>query len=258
MLKPSQIASSFVDTGIQKTSLSISKMFVLGIFAGMFVAFAGAGSTIASCTISDPSLSRVVNACIFPAGLIMVILAGSELFTGNSLIVLSVLEKKVTIRKMLLNWAVVYVGNLIGSLLVAFLIVFGHIPDLFSQKLAQTMVNVASSKVELAFQYAFIKGILCNILVCISVWVACASKQVPGKILALFLPIAVFVLCGLEHSVANMYCIPAGILTSIEYGIVSPSLTVFGLLHNLLPVTLGNIVGGLFVGVGYHFVYLKK
>ena len=258
MLKPSQIANSFVDVGIQKTNLKIKKMFVLGIFAGMFVAFAGAGSSVASCTIPDPSFARIMNACIFPAGLIMVILAGSELFTGNSLIVISVLEKKVPIPKMLLNWIVVYLGNLVGSLFVAYMIVYGHIPDLFSEQLAQSMVNTAASKTQLTFQYAFIKGILCNILVCISVWVASASKQVPGKILALFLPIAVFVLCGFEHSVANMYSIPAGILTSIEYGISSSAVTLSGFIQNLIPVTLGNIVGGLMVGVGYHYIYLKK
>ena len=258
MLKSNEIAKSFVQTGIQKTSMPTSKMFVLGIFAGMFVAFAGAGSTIASCMIEDPSLARIMNACIFPAGLIMVILAGSELFTGNNLIILSVLEKKVTFRQMLKNWIVVYAGNLTGSLLVASLIVLGHIPDLFSEQLAHTMVDVAASKADLAFQYAFIKGILCNILVCISVWVASASKQVPGKILALFLPIAVFVLCGFEHSVANMYCIPSGILTSMEYGITAAGLNLMGFVHNLIPVTIGNCIGGLLVGIGYHYVYLKK
>lgn len=258
MLKPNEIAKSFVQAGMSKTSLPVTKMFVLGIFAGAFVAFAGAGSTIASCTIANPSLAKLVNALIFPAGLIMVILAGSELFTGNSLIILSVLEKKVTMKEMFKNWMVVYAGNLVGSLCIAFLIVQARIPDLFSEQLAQTMINTASAKTQIVFLQAIVKGILCNMLVCISVWVATSSKQVPGKILALYLPIAVFVLCGFEHSVANMYCIPAGIFTSLEYGMTATGLNLMGLFHNLIPVTIGNVIGGLLIGIGYHYVYLKK
>ena len=195
---------------------------------------------------------------IFPSGLAMVILAGSELFTGNSLIIVSFLEKRVSFRAMLKNWTIVYLGNLIGSLFIAVLFVYGHTPSLFNQGLAQTLVNVASAKVSLTFFEGLFRGILCNFLVCIAVWMAAAAKEAHGKVIALFLPIAVFILCGFEHCAANMFSIPVGILTSLEYGIATNGLTWMSfIIKNLLPVTIGNIIGGCLVGAGYWFIYLK-
>ena len=258
MISPKQIAANFISVGINKTSLPTCKMFALGVFAGIFIALAGAGSAIASCTITDPSLARFVNALVFPAGLVMVILAGSELFTGNSLIIISVLTKDVRISAMIKNWMVVFIGNFIGSMFIVLTFVYGHVPSMFQEGLAQAMVASATAKATLPFMDAFLRGILCNILVCIAVWVAAASTQAHGKIIALYLPIVVFVLCGFEHCIANMFCIPAGLLVSAEYAITSPLLTWSAFfITNLIPVTLGNILGGCMIGAGYWYIYLR-
>lgn len=259
MLSPVQIANNYVDIGTHKTKLPIIKMLVLAVFAGMFIALAGAAATIASSTIADPSTSRLINSLVFPAGLAMVMLAGSELFTGNSLIIISVLEKKAKAAQMLKNWCVVYLGNLIGSLFTAVIFVFSHVPDMYNGALAKSFINIASAKVSLSFSDAFLRGLLCNILVCIAVWIALGALSAPGKIIGLYLPIAVFVLCGFEHCVANMFYIPAAVFISGEYGIAAEGLG-WGsfFLRNLLPVTLGNLVGGaVIVGCGYWFTYLR-
>lgn len=258
MLSPAQIAKNFIDVGIKKTSLPVVKTFVLAIFAGMFIALAGAGATIASAVVSDASTARLFSAMIFPAGLVMVVLAGSELFTGNCLIIVSVLAKKVRALAMVKNLVVVYLGNFVGAMLVNVIVVYGHTADLFGGQLAQVMVNTAAAKCSLSFQDGFLRGILCNVLVCIAVWVAAAATSAHGKVISLFLPIAVFVLCGFEHCVANMFYIPAGILAAAEYGIAAEGLNWFHFaVTNMIPVTLGNIVGGAFlVGAGYWFVYL--
>lgn len=260
MISPSQIAHNFIEIGTNKTKVSSIKLFVLGIFAGMFIAFTGAATVIASATIDSPSVAKLIMAFIFPGGLTMVMLAGSELFTGNSLIIISVLEKKASFLSMLRNWGMVYLGNLAGSLFVTFLVVYSHTPSMFEGALAQNLVDIAWSKVCLSFGDAFLRGVACNILVCIAVWIAFAALTVPGKVIGLYLPIVVFVLCGFEHCIANMFYIPAGILTAAEYGIAAEGLT-WGafLIHNLIPVTLGNILGGAgVVGCGYWFIYLKS
>ncbi len=259
MNTPPQIATNFIGVGEKKTSLSTGKLLLLGIFAGVFIALAGAGSTVVSATISNPSIGKLLNAIIFPAGLAMVILAGSELFTGNSLIIVSVLNGNVSVKAMLRNWILVYLGNFIGSLLVAALVVYGHTPDLFGGSLAVTMVNTANAKLSLTFVEGLFRGILCNVLVCIAVWMAASASEAHGKVITLFLPIAVFILCGFEHCVANMFSVPVGIMISSEYGIVAEGLTWLNFfVKNLIPVTLGNIIGGCAVGTGYWVVYLKK
>ena len=259
MHSPLAIARNYVEIGKHKVRLSAFKMLILGIFAGMFIGFAGVASTTGGATVENPSLSRLISAMLFPAGLAMVLIAGSELFTGNNLIILAVLEKKVKVRQMLKNWFWVFLGNFIGATFIAFLVAYGHVPDLFDGRLAEVMVKTAVSKVQLSFSDALIKGILCNILVCIAVWAAFAAKQVSGKILMSFFPILIFVLCGMEHSIANIYICMAGIFTASEYGIAAEGLT-FGnfLLNNLLPVTIGNTIGGAgIVGVGYWLMFLR-
>ncbi|MBE5866864.1 MAG: formate/nitrite transporter family protein [Lachnospiraceae bacterium] len=259
MHSPLEIARSFVEIGIHKVRISALKMVVLGIFAGMFIGFAGIASNVAGTTVANPSISRLVSACVFPAGLAMVLIAGSELFTGNNLIIIAVLEKKVKVWEMLKNWFFVFLGNTIGTMMVAGMVVYGGTPELFDGALADKMVASAVSRVNQSFSEAFIRGILCNILVCIAVWAAFAAKTVSGKLLMSFWPIMLFVLCGFEHSVADIYFGVAGILTATEYGVAADGLT-WGtfLLHNLLPVTLGNIVGGSgIVGAGYWFLFLR-
>ncbi len=259
MHSPLEIARSFVEIGTHKVRVSALKMVVLGIFAGMFIGFAGIASNVAGATVANPSISRLVSACVFPAGLAMVLIAGSELFTGNNLIIIAVLEKKIKAREMFKNWFFVFLGNFIGATLVAGMVVYGGTPELFEGALAEKMVASALSRVNQTFVEAFIRGILCNILVCIAVWAAFAAKTVSGKLLMSFWPIMLFVLCGFEHSIADIYFGVAGILTAAEYGIAAKGLT-WGsfLVNNLLPVTLGNIVGGSgIVGAGYWFLFLR-
>lgn len=259
MHSPLEIARNFVEIGIHKVKLSAWKMVILGFFAGMFIGFAGVASTTGSATVENASVGRLLGACIFPAGMAMVLVAGSELFTGNNLIIISVLEKKVKWYEMLKNWLFVFIGNFLGAALVAVLVVYGHTPDLFGGRLAERMVAAGVSRVQQTFAEAFIRGILCNILVCIAVWAAFAAKKVSGKLLMSFWPVMIFVLCGFEHSIADIYFGIAAMAVSAEYGIAAEGLN-FGtfLLKNLLPVTLGNIIGGAgFVGFGYWLVYLR-
>ncbi len=260
MHSPLEIVRNYVEIGVHKTNLSAFKMVLLGIFAGMFIGFAGIASTTASSTIANPSLAKLIGAVVFPAGMAMVLIAGSELFTGNTLIIISALEKKITVARMLKNWFFVYIGNFIGAAFVAAGVVYGHTPDLFDGALAQSIVNAGAARCNLAFADSFIRGIMCNVLVCIAVWGAFASKSVDGKLMMSFWPVMLFVLCGFEHSIADMYFGMAALLTSIEYGITAEGLTWGNFLFmNLLPVTLGNIVGGAgIVGFGYWAVYLHR
>lgn len=259
MHSPLEIAKNFIEIGIHKVRLSIYKMIVLGIFAGMFIGFAGIAATTAGATIENPSVSRLVSACVFPAGMAMVLIAGSELFTGNNLIIIALLKKKITVWDMLKNWFFVFLGNFIRTGFIAFMVVYAHIPDLYEGELANKIVSAALSRVGQSFSEALLRGVLCNILVCIAVWAAFAAKKVSGKIMMSFLPIMLFVLCGFEHCIADMYFGVAGLLTAREYGIMAPGLTVSSfLLKNLLPVTLGNIIGGAgIVGCGYYAMYLR-
>lgn len=259
MHSPLEIARNFVEIGIHKVKLSAWKMLILGFFAGMFIGFAGIASTTASATIASASVARLVSACVFPAGMAMVLVAGSELFTGNNLIIISVLQKKATVAGMLKNWFFVFLGNFIGAGFVAVMVVYSHVPDLYNGLLAQKVVAAAMSRINQSFSEAFMRGVLCNILVCIAVWAAFAAKRVSGKLLMSFWPVMLFVLCGFEHSIADIYFGIAGIAAAGEYGIAAEGLN-FGsfLLKNLLPVTLGNIVGGAgIVGIGYWLVYLR-
>lgn len=259
MHSPLEVARNYVEVSIHKTNLSAFKMIILGIFAGIFIGFAGIASTTASSTISNPSAAKLVGAVIFPAGMAMVLIAGSELFTGNNLIILAVLERRVSVGKMLKNWFFVFLGNFIGAVLVAVGVVYGHTPDLFGGRLAESVVAAGASRCNLGFWESFIRGILCNILVCIAVWMSFAAKKVSGKLMTSFWPVMVFVLCGFEHSIADMYFGAAALLASAEYGIGAEGLTVFRfIVYNLIPVTLGNIVGGAgIVGCGYWLGYLR-
>jgi formate/nitrite transporter len=256
---PAEIAKNYIPVGAAKARLPAAKMLLLSVLAGMFIALAGAGATAAPATVESASLAKLLGACIFPAGLSMVVLAGSELFTGNNLMIIPLLEREITLGAMLKNWVLVYIGNLLGSVLVAAAVVYGHVFSLFGGALAEAAVSAAVAKVGLSLGDAFIRGVMCNFLVCIAVWIAMGAKSAPGKVIGLFFPIMLFVLLGFEHSVANMYYIPAGILAAAEYGIDAPSLT-WGafLVRNLLPVTLGNIVGGSgLVGCVCWFCYLR-
>jgi len=270
MNSPKEVAQYYIATGTAKTKLPILKMLLLGLMAGMFIALAGVGSTIAAATITTYSLARVISAMVFPTGLAMVLIAGSELFTGNCLIIIPVLEREVKLRAMLRNWVFVYIGNFIGSILIAALTVYGGTFSLFGNNAAVYLINTAVTKVSLPFESVLMRGILCNLLVCVAVWMTYAAKDVVGKIVALYLPIMLFVLSNYEHSIANMFFIPAGLFSvgNIDYylaysavhGATSLTNLTWGSLfvRNLIPSTIGNIIGGMvLVGVVYWLVYLR-
>ncbi len=271
-LTPEEITKSVVETGIKKVRISLRDQLILGILAGAFVAFAAEASNMAAFNLFARSdtygLGKVLAGSIFGAGLMLVLIAGGELFTGNSLIIISVLEKRVKLRSMLSNWFFVYAGNFIGSLLIAFMMVQSGLLSSGDNMLGAVTIKIAAYKTSLSFMPAVFLGIMCNWLVCLGVWIAYSAKDVTGKILGMFFPILLFVTSGFEHSVANMYYIPAGIMAKAYPALVETAdlsaETLAGLnwqtfiINNLIPVTLGNIIGGgFFVAVAYWFVYLK-
>lgn len=266
MNSPADIAKNYIVIGKGKAQMSAGRMFILAIFAGMFIAVAGAGASTASVMVSNASVAKLISGCVFPAGLAMVLIAGSELFTGNCLMVIPWMEKEITLIQMLRNWVIVYVGNFVGSLFIGYTVSAGHQLSLFGNALGGATINTAVMKTSLSFQDAFIKGILCNFLVCIAIWMAFAAKDVVGKIIGLYFPILLFVVSGFEHSVANMFYISAGLFAKMNPDYVGAAAAdtshlTWGsfLIKNLLPVTLGNIVGGsIIVGLGYWFVYVRR
>lgn len=259
MNSPAQIASNYVGIGEGKVKTGTVKLLLLSFLAGIFIAIGGTASSAASVTVENASLAKLISGCVFPAGLSMVLIAGSELFTGNCLLVIPLMEKRVKFSGVVRNLVLVYIGNLVGSIFLVLLMGYGGVYGLFGQKMAEGCVATAVAKCSLPFMQAFLKGILCNIFVCLAVWMAFGATTVTGKIVGLFFPIMVFVVCGFEHCVANMSYIPAGLFCKAYYGIDAPSLTISAFfLKNLLPVTLGNIVGGALVGLIYWYIYLYK
>lgn len=256
MKTPLEIAQKYCAVGEGKAALPTAKLFVLGIFAGIFIALGAFGSSIASCGAGG----RLAGACVFPVGLTMVVVTGAELFTGNCLLIIPVLAGKMKVSALVKNWFFSYTGNFVGSLIVALLVCLSRSCVLSGLTLPENIASAALSKVNLSFTNAFIRGALCNIMVCAAVWMSFASDDLAGKIPALFLPIALFVLCGFEHSVANMYFIPAGIFVRALFGIPTAGLSWSAfIVKNLVPVTLGNIVGGaFFVGGLFYFLNLHR
>ena len=254
---PAEVIDNNMKAGEGKAHLPLGKMILLGIMAGAFIALGGATSSTAAHAIDNVGLARFVAGIIFPVGLMIIVFVGGELFTGNCLMVMALLERRITPAQLLRNWLTVYLGNAMGGAAVAALAVYSHTASLFGDGLARSMVSIAESKAALGFGDAFLRGVLCNFLVCLAVWMAAASKRAEGKVIALFFPILLFVLCGYEHCIANLYYLPAGAFAAAEYG-METTLTLAGCLKNLAAVTLGNLVGGAALGVGYRFAYLKE
>lgn len=254
-----------------KIKFSIPKVLVLGIMAGAFVAIGASSSSAAVYGIENTGLAKVLAGCIFPIGLILIILVCGELFTGNCLLLFGVLDKRVKVKQMLKVLAVVFVGNFAGALIMVVLVNRSGQLDYGNGALAAAVIKTAYSKINLDFMRAFCSGIMCNILVCCAVLMVGTAHDVIGKIWAIFFPIMAFVVGGYEHCVANMYYIPAGILAkqgevyynaAIDAGMTAAqldSMTVGSfLMNNLLPVTLGNVVGGMvFVAVPLYLIHKK-
>lgn len=274
-LTPDEIAETTIQTGIKKTKMPITNMILLGILAGAYIAFASEGSNMAAFNLfAKPEtfgLGKVLAGSIFGTGLMLVVLAGGELFTGNTMILAGVLDKKVTILAMLKNWFFVYLGNFIGSVLIAYMMVKSGLFSSGVNGLGAITIKIASYKVGLTFVQAFYLGIMCNMLVCLAVWMSYGAKDMVGKLFAIFFPIWLFITSGFEHSIANMYYIPAGIMAKgnqafVEgaslLGVTSEKLSQLNwmtfVINNLVPVTFGNIVGGgVFVAAVYWYTYVR-
>ena len=245
---PENIAEAVINkVGTKKCQLGLYQVILLGILAGAFVAFGAQLATRVMAGVETFGLRVFLGGAVFSFGLMLVVIAGAELFTGNNLIMMSVLAGRKKFSTMLGYWAIVYLANLAGSLLIVW---FMYMGDLFDNPLVrESAVNIAAYKANLSFVAAFFRGILCNWLVCLAVWLALASNDITGKILGIFFPIMAFVASGFEHSVANMYFIPMGM-------VLDPGITFGGFINNLTAATLGNIVGGAgFVATIYFYVY---
>ena len=253
MKSPAEIAQNYVKIAQAKTAQKWYKTLILAVLAGAFIASGAAVATAAGAYASNAPL---VKGLVFPVGLVLVVVCGAELFTGNCLLISPLIGRDIKVGGFFKNWGIVYAGNFLGGLLIAILVVYSHAQN---QTVAEACVAAAAAKSNMGFGDALLRGILCNMLVCLAVWAAMASNSTAGKILALYLPILTFVVCGFEHSVANMYFLSAGLLAGVEYGITAAGLTVGNaLLYCLLPSTLGNIVGGCLIGGAYHTVYRTK
>lgn len=269
---PAEALELNMKAGVNKASMPILKMILLGIMAGAFIALGGATSSTAAHNISNVGLARLVAGCIFPIGLMIIVFVGGELFTGNCLLVMDVLDKRIKVVECIRNLVVVWLSNLVGALIIDVLIYFSGNLNYTAGLNGAYAIKVAVSKVAISPVTAITSGILCNILVCIAILVALAAKDLGGKIWGIFFPIMAFVVGGFEHVVANMFYIPMGMMAkcnpvfaskAIEaYGMTQnqlDSLNMSGLLSNFLFVTIGNILGGmLFVGVPCYLASKRK
>lgn len=263
-----EIADYTIKTGIKKVSKTTLQQFLLAILAGIFVAMGAIASNTAIHDIHNVGLAKVLAGVIFPVGLFMVVIAGADLFTGNCLISLSVFEKKVRFMKMMRNLVIVYVGNMVGAITLAAMEAYSGMFDLTNGGLGGLHIKYAVHKTGLPFGKALILGIMCNIIVCVAIWMMYAAKDIAGKVLAGFFPIFAFVISGYEHSVANMYYIPAGLFAkSNELYVEASHMTEEALtgltwktffINNLVPVTLGNFIGGAIVVAGIYWLIVKK
>ena len=270
---PAQMAARVEKVGIVKGNLDFLSTFTLSVLAGAFIAF---GAILYTYVIHDSGLSsgltKLIGGLVFCLGLILVVVAGAELFTGNNLIIMAYVSRKITLERLLRNWIIVFSGNLIGALAVVVLVSQTGQWTAASGAVGVQALTIANGKVNLTFTQALSRGILCNTLVCLAVWLCFSGRSVTDKVLAIIFPITAFVALGFEHSIANMYFIPAGLLLKHNPQVLSAAAKVLGqapdlsnltvsgfLIKNLLPVTIGNIIGGGFlVGIVYWFVYLRQ
>lgn len=244
-LTPFEISKTISNIGEKKASETIFELFIFGILAGIYIAF---GASVATSVLSggtlDAGAAKFLAGSVFSVGLMLVLILGSELFTGNILMTIGLIYQKYSFIKVLRNWLVVYFGNLLGAVIIAWLVfhagLLGKAENLTPTGV--TAVNIFDGKMQLGFIEALCRGILCNMLVCLAVIMSVASKTISGKIFGIYFPIMTFVASGYEHSVANMYFLPAALMAKGEFA--SRFFTIF---DNLLPVTIGNIIGGLLI-----------
>lgn len=271
---PPEMAAKAEQVGVKKATLPFGTTFVLAVLAGAFIALGAVFATTVTAGAAGAipfGITKLLAGLVFCLGLILVIVAGAELFTGNNLIVMAVAGGKVSLAQLLRNWGIVYLGNFVGAIATAGLVFLSGQYRFGGGAIGLTALNIGSAKCQLGFVEAMALGALCNALVCLAVWLCFSARSTTDKILSILFPITAFVAAGFEHSVANMYFIPVAIFvkdagadsfwesigkTSADYGALTWN-NFF--LVNLLPVTLGNIFGGaVMVGLVYWFVYLRK
>lgn len=273
-LMPAQMATKASDLGETKAGMAPFRTLVLAVLAGAFIGLGAMFATTAVAGATDVvpfGVTRVLAGLVFCLGLILVVVAGAELFTGNNLISIAWAERKVATRAMLRNWAIVYLGNLLGALGTVLLVFIGGQYEFGDGAVGASALTIAEAKASLGFGQAIALGILCNALVCLAIWLTYSARTVTDKILAILFPITAFVAAGFEHSVANMFFLPMGVLireqgsdqffaasgvSPEQYGDVTWANVI---VDNLLPVTIGNVIGGsVMVGLVYWLVYVRR
>jgi formate transporter len=267
-LLPPDIARRVETVGAAKARMRLDRLLVLSLLAGAFIALGAMFSTVATAGGgTPPGVSRLLGGLVFCLGLILVVVAGAELFTGNTLVVVATASRRVRVGALLRNWGVVYLGNFVGALLTTLVVYWS---GFFEGAIGARALDIAATKTSLGTREAVLLGVLANALVCLAIWLAMSARSVTDKILAIVFPITAFVAAGFEHSIANMYFIPAGLFikawspqsawvtigtNSADYPTITWQDFFVG---NLLPVTIGNIIGGaVLVGLVYWFVYLR-
>ena len=270
---PHQIVAANINISYGKTKTPVYKIILLAIFAGMFIACGASASSVAMHAIPNVGVARLVAGAVFPVGLMMIVFVGGELFTGDCLMIMGCLHKKYSVWAMIRVLAIVFVANFAGSALFAALVNGTTQFDYTGGVMGAFTIKVALGKLNLSFASAFLSGILCNFFVCIAVLMAAVAQDVAGKVWAIFFPILAFVVSGYEHCVANMYYIPAGIFAVSNEAYAQAAMEAYGytaaqlealtwgnfLVNNLIPVTLGNIVGGMvLVGLPLYLLHNAK
>jgi formate/nitrite transporter len=269
---PPQIASRIDKVATVKARLSFAQTFILGVLAGFYI---GIGAQFATLVTSDSTLhfglTSLIGGIVFSLGLMLVVIGGAELFTGNCLIIMGYVSKRITTRELLNNWIISFLGNFVGSLTMVCWMYKTHQWEFFHHMVGAKALLIAHTKVNLTFKTALARGVLCNAMVCLAVWLCFSGRSVTDKVLSIVFPIGGFVASGFEHCVANMYFIPMGIVLGKNPAVVAAAEKMAGktldlsqltwsgfFVNNLLPVTMGNIVGGvILVGIVFWFVYLR-
>lgn len=265
---PAAVCNAITKTvGVNKAKMTLLNLIILGFFAGAYIGFGAALATIVSHDASSyvgVGIAKLLSGAVFSVGLMLVVIAGAELFTGNNLMIAATADRLIKTRTLIQKWAIVYFANFIGSLFLVLVMFYSGLWAIGDYAVGAKAVSIASAKVNLSFSEALFRGIGCNWLVCLAVWMASSSHQISGKIVAIFFPITAFVALGFEHCIANMYFIPLGLLiksTAISSGFGMNLLNLTWInfaVKNLIPVTLGNIIGGaFFVGFLYWLVFLR-
>jgi formate transporter len=272
-LMPPAMAAKAADVGVAKAGMSATRTFALAVLAGAFIALGAMFATTAVAGSADVlpfGVQRVLAGLVFCLGLVLVVVAGAELFTGNNLISIAWAERRVSLRRLARNWTIVYLGNLVGALATVAIVFAGGQYEFGDGAVGQSALAIADAKAGLGFGRALALGIMCNALVCLAIWLTYSARTVTDKILAVIFPITAFVAAGFEHSVANMYFLPTGLAIK-EWGSDSfysasgasasdsPHLTLSdAIVDNLIPVTIGNVIGGaLMVGLAYWLIYVR-